>query len=316
MTDASAQPLEKDMMQKQIVSRLKGIFPPLVTTFNRRGDLDEGAYRANLRRYAGLGLAGVLVTGSTGEAPYLSEHERLRLVDLARAAVKPPELLLVGTGLESTRETIRLSREAIARGADAILVVTPNYYKPRMETAALIAHYRAVADAVRKPVLIYSIPQFTGIRMGVDSIGPLTRHPNIVGLKESSGDLGLVKAIVAKRYSSFRVLVGAALILIPAMEAGATGGVLAQACFAPELCVAVYRAFERGDNTKAEKLADRLGLLVRAISGRYGVAGIKAAMEIEGYGGGAPRLPLLPLRPSDRREVAQALAIAREGLEI
>ncbi len=140
------------MTRDQIIKNLQGIIAPVVTPFNRRGDVDEGLLRENLSRYVGIGLAGILVAGSTGEAPYLAESERLRLVEVAREVVKPPELLLVGTGLESTDATLRLSREAVARGADALLVLTPNYYKSRMDSAALVAHYRAVAAGVTRPV--------------------------------------------------------------------------------------------------------------------------------------------------------------------
>src|SRR5437660_427960 len=196
------------MTSKQILAQLKGIFPPVVTPFDRRGEVDEGRFRENLRKYAGVGLGGIVVTGSTGEAPYLTERERLRLVELAREIVKPPEVMIVGTGLESTRETLRLSREVIARGADALLVVTPNYYKSKMDATALSAHYRALADGVRRPVLIYSIPQFTGVHIDAATIGVLSRHPNIAGLKESSGNLAFVREVLRKVKPSFRVLVG------------------------------------------------------------------------------------------------------------
>ena len=303
------------MTRQQTIENLKGVIAPLTTPFNRRGDLDEGAFRANLRRYSGIGLQGHLVTGSTGEAPYLTTRERLRLVDLARPLIKPPEVLLVGTGLESTRETIRLSREVIARGADAVLEVTPNYYKARMDRRALIAYYRAVADAVRRPVIIYSIPQFTGIRIGAETVAPLSRHPNIVGVKESSGDLGFVESVVKKARRGFRVLVGSAKIFIAGMQAGAAGGVLGQALFAPELCIAAYQAYLVGRLELARDLEKRLEILVRDVSAIFGVAGVKAAMDLAGYAGGPPRPPLLPLTAAQRRDVAKALALARVGLE-
>jgi len=153
------------MTRNEVIKNLQGVICPVVTPFNRRGDVDEGFFRENLSRITGIGLAGILVAGSTGEAPYLAESERLRLVEVAREVVKAPEILMVGTGLESTNATVKLSREAVARGADALLVLTPNYYKPRMDSAALVAHYRRVAAGVTRPVLIYSIPQFTGLRL-------------------------------------------------------------------------------------------------------------------------------------------------------
>ncbi len=303
------------MTHKEIIANLKGIFPPVVTPFGGRSDVDEGLFRENLRRYVDVGLSGIVVAGSTGEAPYLTERERLRLVDVARQIVRPPELLIAGTGLESTRETLRLSREAMARGADAALVLTPNYFKSRMDSAALTAYFRTVADGVRGAVIIYNIPQFTGIRIDSDTLGRLSRHPNIVGLKESSGDLAYVRSILRKVKPSFRVLVGSALILLDGLRAGAAGGVLGPATFALELCVAVYEAFGRRHLKTASELQRRLVILVQKIGGPYGVAGIKAALDLCGYAGGAPRAPLAPLGPAHRRAIASAIKEARAGLQ-
>ncbi len=303
------------MMPKEIIRNLKGIFPPVVTPFNRRGNVDEIRFRENLCRLKDVGLSGIVVAGSTGEAPYLTERERLRLVEVARDIVRAPELLIVGTGLESTRETLRLSREAAARGADAVLVITPNYYKPRMDSAALTAHFRAVAEGIRRPVVIYSIPQFTGIRLEAETVAALSRHPNIVGVKESSGDLAYLRAVLRKVRPGFRVLAGSALILLEALRAGAAGGVLGQANFAPELCVGLYEAFRNGYLRTARELQEKLAPLAQKISIPYGVSGIKAALDLCDHAGGAPRSPLLPLGPRARRAVAAALQEARAGLE-
>jgi 4-hydroxy-2-oxoglutarate aldolase len=303
------------MTHEQIVSNFKGILVPVVTPFNRRGDIDFGLFRENLRRYAGSGLAGILVAGSTGEAPYLTERERLRLLETARDLVRPPELLLAGTGLESTRQTLALSREAEARGADAVLLLTPCYYKARMDSAALRRHFRAVADGLRRPVILYNIPQFTGVRMGPDTIRALSRHPNIFALKESSGDLAYVRAILRKVRSGFRVVVGAAAILLDALRAGAAGAVLGLAGFAPEICVGIYEAFQKRQLRAARELQQRLTLLTQKIILPYGVAGIKAALDLCGYAGGPPRLPLAPLTAAGRGAVAAALREARAGLE-
>ncbi len=303
------------MTRNEIIANLKGIFPPVVTPFNRRGRVDERGFRQNLCRYVGIGLSGVVVAGSTGEAPYLAEGERLRLVELARDIVRPPELLIVGTGLEGTRETLRLSREAVARGADAVLTLMPNYFKARMDSAALMAHFRAVADGVRRPVIIYSIPQFTGIRMEPDAMANLSRHPNIVGLKESSGDLAYLRAVLQRVRPGFRVMVGSALILLQALRAGAVGALLGQAGFAPELCLGVYEAFRQRRIRAARRLQELLVPLAQNISIPYGVAGVKAALDLCGYAGGAPRAPLVSLGAGGRQAVAAALAEARAGLE-
>jgi 4-hydroxy-2-oxoglutarate aldolase len=304
------------MTNQRIVDNLKGIFPPVVTPFNRRGDVDEKRFRENLQKYVGIGLGGVVVAGSTGEALYLSEAERLRLVEIAREVFRPPELLLVGTGLESTRETIRLSHEAIARGADALLVLPPHYYKPKMDAPALIGHFEDLASKVQRPVILYSIPQFTGINIEVETITTLSRHPHIVGLKESSGNLTFVKTILRKVAPGFRVLVGSVMILLDALRAGAAGAVLGQACFAPALCVSVYDDFCRGQAKTARELQQRLLPLAQKISLPFGVSGIKAALDLSGYHGGLPRSPLLPLSARSRRRVSMALKEALAGLEL
>lgn len=303
------------MTREKIISNFKGILPPLVTPFNRRGDIDIGLFRENVRRYVGIGLAGVLVAGSTGEAPYLTERERLRLVEAARDLVRPPELLLAGTGLESTNATLALSREAVARGADAVLLLTPCYYKARMDSAALRRHFCTVAEALRRPVILYNIPQFTGLRMSPETISALSRHPNIFALKESSGDLAYARAILRKVRSGFRVVVGAPDILLDALRAGAAGAVLGLADFAPEICVGIYEAFQKRQMKTARALQQRLTLLAQKIGTPYGVAGIKAALDLCGYAGGPPRDPLVPLDARGRRAVAAALREARAGLE-
>ena len=303
------------MTRKEIIQSLKGIFPPVVTPFNRRGDIDEGLFRENLEKLAGIGLSGVLVAGSTGEAPYLEERERLRLVEVARGLVRPPEILIVGTGLESTGATVRLSQEAVARGADVVLVLTPNYYKSKMDADTLAAHYRAVAHKVERPVIIYSIPQFTGLHLDPSTVGKLSRIPNVVGLKESSGDIRYVRAILRRTRPGFRVLVGSVVIVNQALRAGAVGAVLSQANFAPELCVGLYQAFLQGKRKMALEFQERLLPLAQKIALPFGVPGIKAALDLSGYAGGFPRAPLAPLGPEARKSVAAALREARAGLE-
>jgi 4-hydroxy-2-oxoglutarate aldolase len=303
------------MTRKEIIQNLKGIFPPVVTPFNRQGEIDEGLFRENLEKLAGIGLAGVLVAGSTGEAPYLEERERLRLVEVARALVRPPEILIAGTGLESTAATVRLSQEAVARGADVVLVLTPNYYKSKMDGDTLAAHYRAVARKVERPVIIYSIPQFTGLHLEPSTIGKLSHIPNVVGLKESSGDIRFVRRVLRRARPGFRVLVGSVVILNQALRAGAVGAVLGQANFAPELCVGLHQAFLQGKRKLALEFQERLLPLAQKIALPFGVPGIKAALDLSGYAGGFPRAPLAPLGPAARELVAAALREARSGLQ-
>ena len=302
------------MTSKQIRDRLHGIIPPMATPFNRSGDVDEGAFRANLERYTGIGLAGVMVGGTTGEAPLLTAKERLRLTALARKAVRPTELVVTGTGLESTRETIALSREALARGADLALVVTPWYYKGKMDGAALLAHYQTVADALPRPVLIYSIPQFTGVRIPVETVVALAQHPNIAGIKESSGDFAYVRSILRRAPARFRAFSGSLQTLPDVLRLGGAGGILSQADFVPELCVAFYEAFRQGRRKLARELHARLLPLATGITLKYGVAGVKAAMEFAGYHGGSPRGPLLPLSDAARSDIGRTLEMSRAAL--
>ena len=304
------------MNRNQVIKNLEGVICPVVTPFNRRGQVDEGFFRENLSRLSGIGLAGLLVAGSTGEAPYLTEGERLRLVEVAREVVKAPEILMVGTGLEGTEATVKLSREAEARGADAFLVVTPNYFKPRMDAAALEAHYRAVAAGVKRPVLIYYIPQFTGLPLDVPTIVRLSRLPNVVGLKDSSGNLEFLRAVLRKVRPEFHVMVGAAAIFCDALCSGAVGGVLGQANFAPSLCVGLYEAFIHNRMKEARELQRRLVPLGQKIAVAYGVAGIKTATDLCGSHGGNPRLPLLPTSPKAKKQIAAALKEANAGLAL
>jgi 4-hydroxy-2-oxoglutarate aldolase len=304
------------MKRNDVIKNLKGVICPVVTPFNRRGDVDEGFFRENLSRISGIGLAGILVAGSTGEAPYLAERERLRLVEVAREVVKTPEILMVGTGLESTGATLKLSREAVTRGADALLVLTPNYYKPRMDSAALVAHYRTVAAGVTRPVMIYSIPQFTGLEVDPATIAKLSRLPNVVGLKESSGKLDFVRVVLRKVRPGFNVLVGAASIFYDALCAGAVGAVLGLANYAPSLCVGLYQAFLHRHVAEARDLQQRLVSLGQKINLPYGVAGIKAALDLCGYHGGIPRLPLLPASVQAKEQIAAGLREANAGLAV
>jgi len=295
------------MTSKEIISNLKGVFLPILTPYNRRGDIDEAAYRANLRLYTKEGFNGIVVAGSTGEGPYLTEPERLRLVELARPLIRPPQLLLVGTGVETTRQTIHLSKEAIARGADAVLVLTPSYFKNRMDSVALTAHFSTIADALRRPLLIYSIPQFTGIHMDPATIGRLSRHGNIAGLKESLGNVDLLRGVVKKSAPGFRALAGSALIMIEALQAGAAGAILGPANYIPDVCVDLYRLYCEGQIETALKIQHGLAPMVQEVNVRCGIPGVKCAADLCGYKGGKPRAPLLPLRPIEERRVAAAL---------
>jgi 4-hydroxy-2-oxoglutarate aldolase len=302
------------MNRKQIAAHLKGIFPAVVSPFEKQGKLDEAMFRSNLKRYTGIGLGGVVVSGSTGEAPYLTERERLKLVELARRIMAPEELVIAGTGLESTAATLALSHQAIERGADALLLLPPSYYKPVMRSEVLLRHYRALADKLKRPLIIYSIPQFSGINIEPQTIAQLAQHGNIIGLKESSGDMKFLREVLRQVPEEFRVLCGSPVRLLEALRMGAAGGVLGPANFVPELCIGIYEAFVRRQFKRAEDLQKRLVPLVQPISGQYGVPGIKVATTLAGYAGGYPRMPLAPVDDKGMRAIRSVLREARTGL--
>lgn len=295
------------MTSKEVIDHLQGVFVPAVTPFNKRGNLDEAGFRSNIRKYVKLGFNGILVAGSTGEGPYLTEAERMRLVELARPLIPSTSLLLAGTGVQTTRETIRLSREAVKRGADALLVLTPGYFKNRMNSQALTTYFSEVGDAVRRPVLIYSIPQFTGIHIDPATICKLSRHGNVVGLKESSGNMDFLREVLKKTRKGFKVLAGSALIMLDAFQAGAAGAVLGPANYIPDLCLEIYKLYGRGELDAARQLQQRIIPLVQEVNVRAGIPGIKHALDLCGYRGGKPRSPLLPLSRAEERKVAAAL---------
>ena len=287
---------------------LKGIFPPLTTPFAADGSVELKALAANVQKYNRTGLAGYVVIGSTGESVYLSDDEKLRIWEAVRGAADTGKVLVAGTGCESTTETIALTQRAAGLGYHAALVRTPAYFKPQMTNAALERHFRAVADASPIPVLIYSVPQFTGLKVEASLVARLAEHPNIAGIKESSGDVKLVGDMIALVPSEFQVLVGSASTLYPSMSLGAQGAILAVACALPELCVELYRAACAGDHARARALQQKLLEPTAAVTSRFGIAGLKFAMELRGYVGGAPRPPLLPLDDAARAEIKRILS--------
>ncbi|MFI5246592.1 MAG: dihydrodipicolinate synthase family protein, partial [Gemmatimonadales bacterium] len=223
--------------------RLDGVFGPVVSTFTRdSGDIDSEAFAANVKAHIAAGHLGVVVCGSTGEAALLGEMERLELLEAARRAVPPDRMVLMGTGAESTRLTVRRCHEAQTVGADAVLVVAPHYYANAMTVEALRAHYTRVADESPLPVLLYNIPKYMHFKIAPELVAVLAQHPNVVGIKDSSGDLDLLKSYLRSQSETFSVLTGNGAQLHPALMAGARGGILAVALFAAERSVAIFRA--------------------------------------------------------------------------
>jgi 4-hydroxy-2-oxoglutarate aldolase len=282
---------------------LDGILGPLVTPFDQAGELDEGAFVANVRAHLAAGLHGVVVAGSTGEAALLDEDERLRLVELARGAVPRERTLLVGTGAESTRAVIARNRAAAERGADGVLVVAPHYYGAAVTPDALRDHYLQIADASPVPVLLYTIPKYMHFAIPADVVAVLARHGNIVGMKDSSGDAALLRGYLASQSASFKVLTGSASLVGEALQLGAYGAILAAALFAPTLALDVLHAARAASGDGVTAAQARLTPLGARIVGALGVAGVKAALDEVGLHGGAPRPPLRPLAPAALAEL-------------
>jgi 4-hydroxy-2-oxoglutarate aldolase len=289
---------------------LRGIYPPIPTPFRTSGELALDELGRNLAWWSTTGLAGFVVLGSNGEYVALSEREKLELIRAARDAVPAAQAVIAGTGMEGTGETIRLSRAAAELGADAVIVVTPHYYRSRMDAQALLAHYRAVADAVPVPLLLYNVPANTGLDMPAEVVLRLAEHPNIAGIKDSSGNIANMTEVLRGKPERFAVLAGSASFLLPALALGAAGGVVALANVAPRETVALDAAFARGDLAEARRLQLRLLPVNQAITARWGVPALKVALDLLGRYGGPPRLPLLPLGAAERERLA---AILREA---
>jgi 4-hydroxy-2-oxoglutarate aldolase len=279
-----------------------------VTPFLPDGVLDLRSFEANLEAYAAFDLGGALVLGSNGETPYLDEAERLSLVRTARRA--SPRTLLAGAGHESTRQTIDFVRKVADEGVDAALVLTPHYYRGQMTPEALRRHYEAVAEASPIPVLLYSVPVFTGLPIPPAVALAVAGHPRIAGMKDSGGDVAALSRVAAEAPPSFALACGSAPVFYAALCVGAVAGVLAVACCAPRPTVALHRAFVEGDHARARRLQEALTPLAVAVTGTHGVAGLKLAMDLAGFRGGAVRAPLLPAPPSARAEIASLLARA------
>ena len=291
---------------------LEGIIPPVVTPFEVDGRLDLAGFESNIESYAPCDFSGILVLGSNGEAACLSEDEKVAVIKaaVAKANGRP---IYAGTGTDSTRTTVELTKKAADAGAAAALVLNPFFFKSQLNAEALRRHYEAVADVSRIPVLIYSMPGATGLPIPPSVVHQLAKHPNIRGMKDSSGDIANFQRILAGVPSDFPVAAGTAPVLFSALGLGASGGVLAVAGCAPEATVAVYRAFRAGDHERASRLQRALTPLGVAVTVTYGVAGLKAAVTLSGRRGGVPRPPLALVTEAEVAEIKRLMDAARAG---
>ena len=285
-----------------------GVFAALTTPFAQDGPVSLADLKHNVQRYNQTDLAGYVALGSTGEAVLLTRAEMDSILATVKESATKEKKLLAGAGAESTAETIERTKRAAEFGYDAVLVKTPYYYKPAYKPEVLITHYRRVADESTIPVMLYSIPQFTGIALESAEVAALAEHPNIIGIKDSSGNVQGVAEIVAATPPKFQTLVGSAASVYPSMAIGARGAILALACALPEKCVALFELFRKGHHEKARELQSILVRASKLIVSEPGIAGVKHAMDQRGYRGGIPRPPLLPLHHEQKKRLTEFLA--------
>ncbi|MEJ2733293.1 MAG: dihydrodipicolinate synthase family protein [Anaerolineae bacterium] len=285
----------------------RGVFPPIPTPFDAEGDVHFQALVENLERWNQYSLAGYVVLGSNGEGVLLDAEEKVRVLETARQVIPSDKLLIAGTGCESTRQTLALTCKAAEVGADAALVVTPHYYSPKMSVDSLVQHYRAVADASPIPILIYNVPKFTNVNVDAAAVARMAQHPNIVGIKDTSGSVTQLADTVRLAGPEFQVLAGSASFFFPGLAVGAAGGILALANIAPEQALELHRLFTAGAWDEAAELQRRMIPVNAAVTARFGIAGLKAALDMLGYYGGPVRLPLLNLTEGERQTLRRIL---------
>lgn len=287
-----------------------GLMVPVVSTFAADGEIDSAAFRKNIALHLEHHMDGVLVAGSSGEAPLLDDAERRLLIAAARESLPSGKALLAGVGSESTKQTIARARDAAEAGADAVLVVPPNYFLKRMSDAALKAHYTAVADSSPIPVMLYNMPAYTHVVLSPELVHTMAQHPNVIGMKDSAGNMPVFNQYLEARSTTFHVLTGNGTTVDAAIAAGAQGAILAIALYAGPVVRQLVDAAMAGNSSLATDIQQRMTPIAKGIAGALGPAGIKAAMTMVGLSGGAPRAPLLPLSESELEQVRELLVQA------
>jgi 4-hydroxy-2-oxoglutarate aldolase len=287
---------------------LSGVFPALTTPYAADGSVSGQDIKHNIGKYNATGIAGYVANGSTGESVLLSRKEVETVLIAVKESAAPGKLLIAGTGAESTAETIERTKRAAELGYHVALVKTPYYYKPLYKPEVYIAHFRRVADASPIPVMLYSVPQFTGIALEAPEVAVLSQHPNIIGIKESSGVVQRAAEMLGAVPSSFQILVGSASMMFPSMVLGAVGAILALGSALPEQCVALLEAVRTGNLAKARELQTLIVQASKLIVSQCGIPGVKYAMDEAGLRGGLPRLPLLPLHEDQKQAIRTLMA--------
>ena len=289
---------------------LAGVFPPIPTPLDGSGELALDKLAANLNRWNDWPLGGYVVGGSNGEFVLLEDSERVAVVEAARQSVPDERLLIAGSGAQSTRRTLALTESMAAVGADAVIVVTPSYYRRQMDARAMVSHFEAVAEASPVPVILYNVPANTGLDLPLAAVVELADHPNIIGMKDSGGDVVRLATIVQRTAPEFQVLAGSASFFLAALSVGAVGAVSALANLAGERLAELQSAFERGDRSRAADLQGSMLAVNHAVTAGYGVPGLKAALDMLGFYGGPVRAPLLEVGEEGRRELKEILTEA------
>jgi 4-hydroxy-2-oxoglutarate aldolase len=291
------------------MKQLKGIMPPITTPFIN-GELAIDKLQFNIDKWNKTELTGYVVMGSNGESVFLTREEKLKLVEMTKKFASPDKLIIAGTGSDSIKETISLSNESAERGADFTLILTPSFYKSEMKHNAFIKYFTAVADAVKIPVIIYNVPKFTGVDIEAETVAKLSEHPNIVGIKNSSENVRQNNEFVSTTKKDFAVLVGTASMLYSGFTSGTVGGILALANIAPDECIRIQTLIEKGKLSEALEIQNRMITVNKAVTAKYGVPGLKYAMDLLGYFGGEPRAPLSPLNDTGKEDLKVILSKA------
>ena len=292
---------------ERISESLRGILLPITTPFNSSEEIDTRGLQRNIQTWNTSGITGYVVLGSTGERVNLEERECREVIETARSEVPQDLGFIVGAGQESRRGTISEIKRAAAAGADAVLVITPHFYRAAISQQALVDHYHAIADAAPVPVLLYSMPDLTGIKIEPQTAAKLSTHPNIIGIKDSSADVIKLRETIQLIDAEFAVLTGNGTVLYEALSAGARGGILAVGCVATSCCLEIFRLVGAGKSEQALALQEKLTPLALAVTKRYGIGGLKAAMDMLNLAGGATRLPLERASTAARNEIAGLL---------
>jgi 4-hydroxy-2-oxoglutarate aldolase len=287
--------------------KLQGIFPPIATPFDSNGDIYPAKVRHNVEKWNRTALAGYVVMGSTGESVMLTADEKYAMWELVAKHAAPEKLLIAGTGMEGVRETVALTNRAAEMGYKAAMVRTPHYYKNLINRAdAQALYFRAVADQSRIPLIIYNWPQATGVDIPVEAVVAISEHPNVIAIKESSGNLEKVMQMIREVKHGFQVLVGSAPTLWPSLLMGACGAILAYANAAPYSVIAIWEAHRTREEAAGLDWQNRIGRPSALVTTKYGIPGLKYAMDLNGYYGGPPRLPLVPPTPEAKKDIEEA----------